>query len=83
MAEGIVALRRAARAQARLPGRRHYNLGAAYRDVGDLDAALAAYRRAAELAPEFADAHVDIASILRERRELEDAERSLRSGARR
>jgi tetratricopeptide (TPR) repeat protein len=30
-------------------------------------------------APGFADAHVDIASILRERRELEEAERSLRT----
>src|SRR5262249_33856861 len=47
--------------------------------LGNADAALAAYRRAAELAPGFANAHADIGSMLRERREFTDAERSLRA----
>src|SRR5262245_60908544 len=69
--EGILALRRALELKPDFP-EAHYNLGAAWRDFGDGDAALAAYRRAAELAPGFADVYVDIASLLRERRELDE-----------
>jgi protein O-GlcNAc transferase len=78
MAEGILALRRALELKPDF-FEAHYNLAAAYRDVGEADAALAAYRRAAELAPRFADVHVDVASLLRERRELAEAERSLQT----
>src|ERR1041385_4196213 len=78
MAEAITALQRAVELK---PGfsEAHYNLGAVYRVLGNADAALAAYRRAAELKPGFAAAHADIGSVLREQREYEEAERSLRT----
>src|SRR5205814_586940 len=57
----------------------HYNLGTLYRVLGNTEAALAAYRRAAAVEPGFVPAHVDIGSVLREQRDYEGAERSLRA----
>jgi tetratricopeptide (TPR) repeat protein len=78
MAEGITALRRALELRPISP-RRPTTWARPTATPATDDAALCRYRRAAELVPKFADVHVDIASILRERRELEEAERSLRA----
>jgi tetratricopeptide (TPR) repeat protein len=44
----------------------HYNIGVASQDLGDLDGAIAAYERAIELAPRFADARYNLASSYEE-----------------
>ena len=45
----------------------HYNIGVASQDLeGDLDDAVAAYERAIELAPRFADARYNLATLYEE-----------------
>jgi tetratricopeptide (TPR) repeat protein len=41
----------------------HYNLGVALEDAGDTHAALLAYHRCVEEAPDFADAHFNAARL--------------------
>ena len=55
----------------------HHNLGFAYREAGDLDAAEARYRRAIELDPEYARAHANLGIALLSRGSWEEAESSL------
>ena len=56
----------------------HHNLGFAYREAGDLDAAEARYRRAIELDPEYPRAHANLGIALLSQGEWEDAEGALR-----
>jgi tetratricopeptide (TPR) repeat protein len=42
----------------------HNNLGAAFKDQGKLDEAIACYRRALELKPDFAEAHNNLGNAL-------------------
>ncbi len=56
----------------------HHNLGFAYREAGDLDAAEARYRRAIELDPEYPRAHANLGIALLSRGAWEEAESSLR-----
>lgn len=55
----------------------HHNLGFAYREAGDLDAAEVRYRRAIELDPEYARAHANLGIALLSRGAWEDAESAL------
>ena len=55
-----------------------HNLGFAYREAGDLDAAEARYRRAVELDPEYPRAHANLGIALLSRGDWEDAEDALR-----
>ena len=56
----------------------HHNLGFAYREAGDLDAAEARYRRAIELDPEYPRAHANLGIALLSQGQWEDAEGALR-----
>jgi protein O-GlcNAc transferase len=42
----------------------HNNLGVALKDLGQLDAALASYRKAVELKPNYAEAHNNLGTVL-------------------
>ena len=55
----------------------HFNLGAAHRDRGELPEALEAYRRAAELRPNWADAQLALGVLLRELGKPDDAREHL------
>ena len=56
----------------------HHNLGFAYRERGDLEAAEARYRRAIELDPEYPRAHANLGIALLSQGAWEEAEGSLR-----
>ena len=60
----------------------HHNLGFAYREDGDLEAAETRYRRAIELDPEYPRAHANLGVALLSRGAWEDAEVSLRAALR-
>src|SRR5262249_19787506 len=51
----------------------HYNLGLALRNKGDLTGAIAAYRKAIDLAPNFAPAHNNLGTALRAKGDLNGA----------
>jgi protein O-mannosyl-transferase len=51
----------------------HYNLGIALRAQGDIDQAVAHYRQAVALRPDYTDAHFNLARVLVDRGELADA----------
>lgn len=55
-----------------------HNLGFAYREAGDLDAAESRYRQAIELDPEYPRAHANLGIALLSQGEWEDAEGALR-----
>ena len=44
----------------------HYNIGVASQDLGDFEDAEAAYERAIELAPRFADARYNLSTLYEE-----------------
>ena len=56
----------------------HHNLGFAYRENGDLDAAESRYRRAIELDPEYPRAHANLGIALLSQGAWEEAEGALR-----
>ena len=56
----------------------HHNLGFAYREAGDLQAAESRYRRAIELDPEYPRAHANLGIALLSQGAWEDAEGALR-----
>ena len=60
----------------------HHNLGFAYRDGGDLEAAEARYRRAIEIDPEYPRAHANLGIALLSQGEWEEAEGALRRALR-
>ncbi len=60
----------------------HHNLGFAYREAGDLDAAEAGYRRALEIDPEYPRAHANLGIVLLTRGAWEQAETALRQAVR-
>ena len=70
--EALPALQKAA---ALLPGdaEAYSNLGAALKDLGQLDAAVASYRRALEIHPDYAGAHNNLGNLLKDLGELDDA----------
>jgi tetratricopeptide (TPR) repeat protein len=51
----------------------HYNLGTALKAQGDLEGAIAAYRRAIDLEPKFAAAHTNLGTALMAQGDLEGA----------
>ena len=59
-----------------------HNLGFAYRESGDLEAAEARYRRAIELDPEYPRAHANLGIALLSQGEWEEAEGALRRAVR-
>jgi protein O-GlcNAc transferase len=56
----------------------HNNLGVALRAQGQLDAAVASYRKAVELKPDFTEAHNNLGSALQALGQLDDAAASYR-----
>jgi tetratricopeptide (TPR) repeat protein len=56
-----------------------FNLGNVVRDQNRGDEALACYRRALELDPQFVDAHINLADMLHKLMRFEDAEREYRA----
>ena len=60
----------------------HHNLGFAYRENGDLEAAEARYRRALELDPEYPRAHANLGIALLAQGQWEEAETALRRAVR-
>ena len=52
----------------------HYNLGLAFQAMGDRDSAIAGYRRASELKPDYGDALTNLGNLLLNVNELADAE---------
>ena len=60
----------------------HHNLGFAYRDSGDLEAAEARYRRAIEIDPEYPRAHANLGIALLSQGQWEEAEGALRRALR-
>jgi spermidine synthase len=61
----------------------HNDLGIAYASRGQLDAAIAEFRRALDLAPDSADTHWHLGAALAERGALEEAESHLRTSVQR
>jgi tetratricopeptide (TPR) repeat protein len=57
--------------------RPHLNLGLAYQSDGQLDAAIAEYRRALAINPKLAPAYVNLAGIFYSRNDLDSAESAL------
>jgi protein O-mannosyl-transferase len=51
----------------------HYNLGIVLNDRGDADGAIAHYRQAIELRPDYAEAHYNLGRLLAQKGQLEDA----------
>ena len=51
----------------------HYNLGNAYYEQGKLNEAIAEYKKAIEIDPDFADAYYNLGNVYDEREELEQA----------
>ncbi len=60
----------------------HHNLGFAYRENGDLEAAEARYRRAIEIDPEYPRAHANLGIALLSQGQWEEAEGALRRALR-
>ena len=54
-------------------GRAHNNLGNALKEQGKLDEAVACYRRALELKPDFAEAHNNLGIALKDQGKLDEA----------
>jgi len=61
----------------------HNDLGIAYASRGQLDAAIAEFRRALDLAPDSAETHWHLGAALAERGALEEAESHLRTSVQR
>jgi tetratricopeptide (TPR) repeat protein len=61
----------------------HNDLGIAYASRGQLDAAIAEFRRALELAPDAAETHWHLGAALAERGALDEAEAHLRTSVQR
>jgi len=51
----------------------HYNLGIALNDQGDADGAIAHYRQAIELRPNYAEAHYNLGRLLVQKGQLDEA----------
>ena len=60
----------------------HVNLGVALKDQGRLDNALACFRRALELKPDYVEAHGNLGSALEEMGDFQGAEDSFRAALR-
>ena len=58
--------------------RGHYNLGIALRDQNKLEEAVAAYRKAIELKPDYAEAHYNLGIALRDQKKPAEAEAAFR-----
>ncbi len=56
----------------------HFNLGVAQKSLGQLDAAVASYRRALKLNPGYAEAHSNLGNALKDLGRLDDAVDSYR-----
>ena len=80
-AQGKVVLQVLQKATELLPAdaETHYNLGNALRDLGQLDDAVASYRRALKIKPDYAEAHNNLGGVLKDQGNMDAAAESFRN----